>query len=503
MTSMVNPDAANGGRIKLSTNASDLAWAAVAVIVSAMVAGVVVDPFGETAAALILVLGITVAGATGGLISALLAAAAAFAIFNFAITHPALTWRLSTARDVAPLVIFALCAGVTGVLAGRLRDRSEAVRASNLQLINLLRVSRGLQSAARMPDVRTALENDADPLTGARPTLFIKRPGGLEAIGAVQDEEGHALLAASVLAGTDPVIQTRSLLALRLDGSDGPLGAMVLGGPDVERINPAALHAFGNMVALAVERAELSERMEESRAAARAEELKTALLSSVSHDFRTPLAAIAASASSLLAYGNRLDPATSATFLRRIVEDCERLNRYTANLLEMSRLEAGDVSGQLQTLSVAEMLGVAVQRVRSRAGDRKIRMVAADPDLLVTANPALFELVLINVLDNAIIYGADGTRILLVSRREDDFCRISVSDEGRGIPDADLDRVFDRFHRVKRAEQSPQGSGLGLAIAKGFVEASGGTIEARTPGIDLAGAEIIIRLPLAHELAMQ
>lgn len=497
MIAMAAPDIANQGRIRLSINARDLAWTAVAVIFSATIAGVASDLLGEVAAALILVLGITVSGAVGGLVCAMMAALVVFAIFNFAITEPVLVWRLSTGRDVAPLVVFALCAGVTGVLSGRLRDRSEAARASNLHLSNLLRVSRALQSAARPPDVAAALEKNADPLVGARPTLFIRRSGGLAPVGAGGEEE-RALLAASVMEADEPVLRTPSLLAMRLDGAAGPLGAMVLGGADTGRINPAALHAFGNMVALAIERAELSERMEESRATARAEELKTALLSSVSHDFRTPLAAIAASASSLLAYGDRLDPATSAEFLRRIVEDCERLNRYTANLLEMSRLEAGDGSARPQTLSVAEMLGVAVQRVRGRAGDRTITVVA-DPDLLVTANPALFELVLINVLDNAILYGADGTRIILASRRQGEYCRISVADEGRGIPDADIDRVFERFYRVKRAEQSPGGSGLGLAIAKGFVEASGGTIEARTPGVDLAGAEIVIRLPLAIE----
>jgi two-component system sensor histidine kinase KdpD len=289
------------------------------------------------------------------------------------------------------------------------------------------------------------------------------------------------------------------MFALRLDGSDGPLGAMVLEGSRLERVDTSFVQAVGNMVALAMERADLSEQIAERRAHARAEELKTALLSSVSHDFRTPLTAISASASSLLAYGDRLDPATSTQLLQGIVDDCERLNRYTANLLEMSKLEARERSSTLDTLSVSEMLSVAIQRIRGRAHNRVLRHISDDSDLLVRANPALFELVLINVLDNAILYSPDGSRIEITSRREGERCRISIADEGCGVPQADLDRIFERFYRVSRTEASPRGSGLGLAIAKGFVEALDGSIEARVPGVGEAGTEIIIRLPLAAE----
>jgi two-component system sensor histidine kinase KdpD len=187
--------------------------------------------------------------------------------------------------------------------------------------------------------------------------------------------------------------------------------------------------------------------------------------------------------------------------LRGIIDECERLNRYTANLLEMSRLEGGQTLARLQTLGVEEILSTVTQRIRARAGNRKIERVAADAYLLVNAVAALFELVLVNVLDNAILYSNDGTRISIEARAENGACRITVADEGQGIPPEDLDRIFRRFYRVSRAEPSPRGSGLGLAIAKGFVEALGGRIEARTPGIGDRGARIIIHLPLAEEKA--
>jgi two-component system sensor histidine kinase KdpD len=225
-------------------------------------------------------------------------------------------------------------------------------------------------------------------------------------------------------------------------------------------------------------------------------------LSSVSHDFRTPLATITASASSLIAYGDRLDGPTSAGLLRRIVEESEALDRYAGNLLEMTRIEAGRTPEPLQTLSVSDLVTAAIRRVRPRAGARTIERSMSETDLLVHADAALFELVLVNVLENAVLYSEDGARIQVAVVREANACRIVVADEGCGIPASDLRRVFERFYRVPRAARAPRGSGLGLAIAKGFVEALGGHIEAQVPGIGERGSRILITLPLAPETTL-
>lgn len=488
-------------RIRMTLDRRGLLLTLIVVIVSALAANFVASHYGEVPAALVFMLGVTLAGALGGLASGLIGAVAAFLIFNFFVSEPALTFRVATGRDLAPLVIFNLCAVVTGILAGRLRDRSEAARASNAQLVNLLTLSRGLQSAARIPDIISALDHLADPTPGARMTLFRADHGLFEHLGPSGTNAEVESLAAALAGSEKKTVAARSLVGVRLDGSEGTIGILVLQGPRVGGIDPAFLDAFGGIVALALERAILSEQIAERGAAARAEELKTALLSSVSHDFRTPLTAISASASSLLAYRDKFDPETSERFLRQIVDDCERLNRYTANLLEMSKLEAGGNPASSQILSVAEMVGVAVQRVRPRVGNRIIRSLFADPDLLIIANPALFELVLINVLDNAILYSADGTYIVIMAKRDGEQCRISIADEGCGIPQADLPRVFERFYRVRRAEASPRGSGLGLAIAKGFVEALEGSISAHVPGVADSGTTIEIKLPCASEQA--
>jgi two-component system sensor histidine kinase KdpD len=394
-------------------------------------------------------------------------------------------------------VIFNLCALLAGVLAGRLKDRAQAATRANFHLTSLLDVSEALQKALTLDDIPGVLARSAPGKSGLRVGLLRVRDDQLKALGNAPATMESADIAIRAMHSGDAVLHQDGLTAWRLNGSDGVVGVMLTEQAVADRFDPAFLSAFANLAALAIERANLSAMVSETHARERTEELKSALLSSVSHDFRTPLTAISASASSLIDYRDQLDPATSVRLLRGIVDECERLNRYTANLLEIGRLEAG-IPRQLQILSVSEMLASAIQRVRPRAGDRRIERVLAGDDLLVTADAALFELVLVNVLGNAIVYSEDGTRVLIESEKEDSFCRITIADEGEGIPADDLHHIFDRFYRVDRAEPSPRGSGLGLAITKGFVEALGGSVEARTPGIGERGTRIIIRLPLAE-----
>lgn len=472
--------------------------AALIVTLSTLGAMVAKALIGPVAAALIFVLGITVAGALGGVVAALVASFAAFLLYNFFLTDPAFSFRFATSRDIAPLIIFNLCGLVAGVLAGRLKDHAKAAQRSNLQLENLLELSRTLQAAVRQQDVVAAVATAAYHLVGAKISLFRHTSEVLEPIDAPPHDPEWQALAMRALAADSAALEEDGRITRRLEGSDGNLGVMVIEVFRPGKLDANFIDALANMIALALERAALSETIAESRALVRAEELKTALLASVSHDFRTPLAAISASASSLITYRDQLDEPTSAGLLRSIVAECERLNRYTANLLEMSRLEAGGGLAGLQTLSVAEMVGAAIKRIRPRAGERIIRR-CDENDVLVSANAALFELVLLNVLDNAIRYSSDKSSIIVTIERVHDRCNLTVADEGIGIPPDDLERVFTRFHRVSRTESAPRGSGLGLAIAKGFVEALGGTIEARVPGVGNAGTRIIISLPATGE----
>lgn len=456
---------------------------------------------GRVAAALFFVLGIVICGALGGLGAALAAATAAFLLYNFYLVEPVFSFRISTGRDVIPLLLFSLCAVVAGVLAARLKDRAKAADHSNRQLSSLLEISRSLQSALRISDIASALDDHLSGAVSTTATLFLIRDGSFEDAERLSDADVRLRSVKETRESLTSPREAGPYTIYRLDSAAGFEGAILFEHGPARWLDSAFLSALANLIALAVERAALSESNTERQAQARTEELKTALLSSVSHDFRTPLTAISASASSLVEFRDKLEPAAAARLLRGIVAECDRLNRYTSNLLEMSRLEAGESLARRQTLDVGDTVSVIVQRMRLRAGQRRIERRLCEEDLLVTVDAAMFELVLVNVLDNAITYSEDGTRILIHVGRDKDYCIIAVADEGHGIPREDLHKIFTRFYRVARPQSSPRGSGLGLAIAKGFVEALDGEIRATSPGLDGRGTTITIMLPLATEPA--
>jgi two-component system sensor histidine kinase KdpD len=200
----------------------------------------------------------------------------------------------------------------------------------------------------------------------------------------------------------------------------------------------------------------------------------------------------------LIDYGDSLSRDTQLQLLGAIREQCDRLNRYTANLLNLSRLQSGIDVGRLPVIDLIDVIGGATNAIRPRLGTRTIHKALEINSLLVKADPILLEQVLLNILENAVAYSPDGSAIKIRLTREPGHARLEVVDQGIGIPPAELERVFERFHRVEQHRGQTAGSGLGLAIAKGFVEAIGGTIHAQSPSKDGAGTAIIIRLKLAE-----
>jgi two-component system, OmpR family, sensor histidine kinase KdpD len=484
-------------RVNLQVGVRELVRTALLIFLTSLAAFIVRPEPGEVAGALIFVLGITLTGAWLGLGAALISATAGFLLYNFYFAEPVLTFRLSTGNDIVPLVIFNLCALVAGVLAGRLKDRAQSALRANQNLANLLSASRMLQSALSAQDIADGFGRGVPGLAGIKGKLFRSAGAAMVPVGVASAATNDATID-PLGDDTGEIVHRGDQVILKLEGSSGALGALVIDGSVIDGNMSDYLSALSNLTALALERSILSEVVSEVRANERTEHLKTALLSSVSHDFRTPLATISASASSLIDYREQLDIATSNALLQGIVEECDRLNRFTANLLELTRLASGSETGSLQLLGVADMLGAAIRRIRPRLEQRQIETSIGAGDLLIRADAALFELVLVNVLENAVHYSRDGTRIGVEAAREGGACRISIRDEGEGIPSDQRERVFERFVQITRPTRQARGSGLGLAIVKGFVEALGGRIEACQPGIGDRGTEIRIILPLGE-----
>lgn len=220
-------------------------------------------------------------------------------------------------------------------------------------------------------------------------------------------------------------------------------------------------------------------------------------MNSVSHDLRTPLSTVLGASTTLIDYGDTLKPSVRADLLLSIREEAERLNRYVGDLLDMTRLEGGGLNIRADWTDTRDVLNAAAERVSRRLESRRMTRDFPAKLSLVMLDQALLEQAVVNILENAIAYSPDGSRIELAAYEDRGSVVISIEDEGKGIPTDELQRVFDRFRRMEEPSDRQKGAGLGLAIAKGFVEAMGGRIAAASPIADGHGTRILISLPKA------
>jgi len=228
------------------------------------------------------------------------------------------------------------------------------------------------------------------------------------------------------------------------------------------------------------------------------EKLRSALLTSVSHDLRTPLASILGSATSLKTCRDSLDENAQRQLIETIREEAERLNRFISDLLDMTKLEAGAVALRTELVDVSDVVGSALRRAADVLKHHALQ-TALSPDLpMVKLDPVLFEQVLFNLFDNAAKYAPSGSVIALSAERAGPSITLTLSDEGEGIPPADLDRIFQKFYRVRAADRQRAGTGLGLAISRGFIEAMGGRISAANRH-DRRGAVFAIEIPVPEQ----
>jgi two-component system sensor histidine kinase KdpD len=281
----------------------------------------------------------------------------------------------------------------------------------------------------------------------------------------------------------------------------GPIGIIGIcrdePGPLLRAEQRRLLDALADQGALAIERVHLVEDVERVRREAETDRLRSALLTSISHDLRTPLAAVLGAAGALRDLPKSLDDDAKADLLGTIIDESERLNRFIANLLDMTKLESGAVAPNLAPHDLGEIVGSALERAKKILAKHRVE-VAIPSDLpMIAVDPVLFEQVLFNLLDNAAKYAPAGTAIRIQGWAERDAINLQVLDEGDGISPDDLERVFDKFHRARKGDQVRAGTGLGLSISRGFVEAMHGTITAANR-TDRSGAVFTITLPIGQ-----
>lgn len=414
------------------------------------------------------------------------AALSGFVMWNFFFLAPIYTLSVTNPRDVTALFAFLVVGVLTGSLAGRVRAEAEAARTRIEALRRITLFGRALAQVSDEAGLAAVVEVEARALAGEAVLLFARgdelpRVGGFdEAAVAAAEFAWRNRVMTGMGTTTLPGSAWHFLPLASETGAIGVLGVR----PDAPPTEPViqALGALADQAALAAERLRLATSAAEARAQESTQRLRTALLSSLSHDLRTPLTAIRGAAETLAESDEGLPEATRRDLLASIVQDVGRMTRFLANITGMARIETGNIVARHEPVDLASMVEHAVARVNEAFHTAvNIPQDAAT----VSADPALLEQVLVNLLENAVKYGPDGGAISVFARRGEGRVVLAVADEGVGIPPEDLPHVFDSFFRVVRGDRVAPGTGLGLAIARAFVEAMGGTIVAESPRRDL------------------
>jgi two-component system sensor histidine kinase KdpD len=449
-----------------------------------------------------------------GLWPSLLASAASALCYNFFFTEPYYTFAIADPRDVIAVVFFAIMAIVVSHVAARARTLAVTAMARARTTESLYAFSRKLSGAGTLDDVLWASAYQAALMLKVRVVVLLREDDTLAVKTGYPPEDilDEADLAAAnwawdhgrpagrgsnTLPGAKrlflPMRTGRGLVGVVGIDSDKP-GPLLT--PDQRRL----LDALIDQAALAIERVNLVDDVDQAKRREEADRLRAALLTSISHDLKTPLASIVGAAGALKDLSRALDDAAKADLVATILAESERLNRFIANLLDMTRLESGSIKPNTALHDIGEIVGSVLERARKILAHHRLEVDIAKDLPMLELDPVLFEQVLFNLLDNAAKYASPDTTVVIQSWQEGANVKLQILDEGSGIPSEEIDRIFDKFHRAEKQDHVRAGTGLGLAISRGFIEAMGGSITAANRP-DRPGAVFTITLPVPKPAA--
>jgi two-component system sensor histidine kinase KdpD len=444
-----------------------------------------------------------------GLLPSLFASIAASLCYNFFFLPPIYTFTITDPTNVAAFIFFIIMAVIVSNVAARVRTQALTAMARARNTESLYAFSRKLASTGTLDDVLWATAYQTALMLKVRVVLLLPENGAVAVRSGYPPEDtlDAADLAAATWSwendrpagrGSDTLPGAKRLF-LPMHTGRGPIGIV---GIDADKPGPLLtpdqrrlLDALMDQAALAVERVRLVEDLDRAKRTVETDRLRSALLTSISHDLKTPLAAVLGSAGTLRDLAGKLSEAEKADLLASIIDESERLNRFIANLLDMTKLESGAIVPNAAPHDLGEIVGSALRRAGKILGQHRIEVDLAKDLPMVAIDPVLFEQVLFNVLDNAAKYAPAGTAVRIQSWQDRDSVGLHILDEGDGIPPDDLEHIFDKFYRARKGDHVRAGTGLGLAIARGFVEAMRGTIVAANRA-DRTGAVFTITLPV-------
>ena len=429
--------------------------------------------------------------------------------WDYFFVPPAFTLWITNVDDAMMFGMYFVVAVVMGQLIARFRSQEKAERRREERTTALYLLTRELADAVTLDQIVNVIVKHIGKLFEAEVAVILGEADGRlalqpEATSTLKLTEKELSVASWVFRHNQRAGQFTDNLPLSdamhlpLSTTTGVLGIVAVrlpqaNPPNVEQNN--LLEAFVRQAALVIDRQRLHDAAQQTQLAAESERLSKTLLDSISHELRTPIAAITSAASALGDKTLTAQPGFSDSLLNEIKEAVARLNRLVGNLLDITRVESGHVKPKMDWCEAADLISVTLKSLRKELSGHKVETVIAPQIPLVRMDFVLMEQALTNLLLNAAFHTPRGTTIQVGARVEKDELALTVADNGRGIPPESLPKIFDKFYRAPGALTG--GTGLGLSIVKGFVEAQGGRVSAENrPG---GGAAFTLHLPITEQ----
>jgi len=466
---------------------------------------------------MVFILGVLLSSLSTGRLLGIASSVAGVLLFNFFFTEPRFTLVAHDDQYLITFPIMLIVAIITSELTSRIKQQAEQSEAREKRTNVAYQTSRALLKTRGTSNViNTGMENITKILnrnaifylveSDKKLSIPFISSGNRNNDTTYLTEGNEKAAAAWVLsnqrkagAGTEIFLKAH-VTYLPVNSKDGIIGVIGVSCKEglLEQEEHSFLEAIAAQISLALDRERLAEEQEKSVMEMEREKLRSNLLRAISHDIRTPLAGIAGSAGTLLGEGNLISKEVKKELIKGIYDDAEWLNRLVENLLSITKIESGEVQVEKNWEAVEEIVSETLQRVQKRMENYSIKLNIPDDLILVPMDGNMIEQVLVNLIDNAVKYTPEGSLIELQIFKEKDRLVFKVMDNGPGIPEKDIKKVFDKFFTIKSVGvDSRRGVGLGLTICKSIIDAHGGVIEASNrPG---CGTIFSFTLPLSDE----